>query len=717
MVDISRFGEPESAKAKPDISRFGEPESAKAKPTLKEKAPVVGRIFGAQQAAQIPTGGYPDVRQIGDLAGEPSYLEKASMYAAGVPMLGLGAGLLRGATAATKAAPYTARLAEALIPKTLGGLTKATGVAGLSALPAEYARQQVAEAGGGPVAQELTEAGTGLAAGGGMTGLGKGLNKLFGIGYRSAADLAKRAMGSNIKPAVEALVGKAAEPVTKGIAAQEAELARIRDEAGYKTSAESAVQERTGAREKLGGKISKAEAKSGQTQTDLDAALQKEATAQQGVEALDKELLSKPRMSADEFGGKLKSVAQNIKQVYGAAREKAADFKGTFERAGLNPTINTTSLDKAIDSELLKTGDPAKRTFLQTLKSEIKTPELPTDKNKLNLSKAHSVKGYLDRMVAGNQEKDFLVNKNIATLASKFKTDLLKEAVKQHPDYARALSEYRKFSRPLDIVEQRTGKVVSSILDENTLSKESKMADAEAAKWVINKANQGHDVMSRLLSESPELKDAARLHFTQDLFGKDIAPTDAGFAQWLKVNGPSLRQLGLESEFKDMRAAKDAAKLAVDQANGVVTNATKAAEQSAHDAKMLRQMGVKETSRIKEAKTAVGKEKESVVEAIKSKEELIKDYDSLKNDLIRPNLSPSDIIKIVSSRADSMKTKGLITEAQRDELKNDAVTLSRDVDSQKAARLLLKKIAGGLGISALSVAGAEHFYLVNNNGN
>ena len=47
--------------------------------------PEVGPVIGASAAEMIPTGGYPKAPKPTVMAGEPSYLEKASMYAAAVP--------------------------------------------------------------------------------------------------------------------------------------------------------------------------------------------------------------------------------------------------------------------------------------------------------------------------------------------------------------------------------------------------------------------------------------------------------------------------------------------------------------------------------------------------------------------------------------------------------------------------------------------------------
>lgn len=84
--------------------------------TVVEK-PETGPVIGAPAAAMIPTEGYSKAPKLTKLAGEPSYLEKASMYATAVPAAAFVGKGLQLATSGTKVAPYTSLLAEALTPK------------------------------------------------------------------------------------------------------------------------------------------------------------------------------------------------------------------------------------------------------------------------------------------------------------------------------------------------------------------------------------------------------------------------------------------------------------------------------------------------------------------------------------------------------------------------------------------------------------------------
>lgn len=520
----------------------------------------------------------------------------------------------------------------------------------------------------------------------------------------------------------------------------ETQMPPAKDVAAMKPVREE-VQSQMGARVSAAGeKLATATKKAGE-------AGEREQQAKLAIEQLDQQMMAKPGMNKGEFGSIIKKIANDIKTRFGAARTEAADYAGVFKRAGKEPTIDTNALSARIKSEIANTGDPAKRAFLETLKAELKTLELPANKKIINLQKAHSVKGYLDRMVAGNQEKDFLVNQDIAVLAKKYKTDLLKEMVKQHPDYGKALSEYRKASRPLDIVEQRTGTTVSNILDENMLSKEAKLADAEVAGAVINKANAGHSVFSRLLQESPGLKDAARLHYTQDLFGREIAPTDAVFANWLRTNENSLRQLNLFEEFKDLRVAKKAAKEAADFANDVVSQlehdrrvaelvskteskrlsgAASRTEEASKGIKTKEEILAGKATEAEKAKQRLTGEKQKAQEDIQkineqestrmtaeqaTKDKAISELNRAQSDISRGR-NPKEVEVNTKTAAKSLYDNGYISLEQYNELADAARKLTGSIAERAAARATLQRIAkygtyGAVGGGVLGIVGKE----------
>jgi hypothetical protein len=132
---------------------------------FEDETPTKSKIKFDDDVSKIPTGG-STVPLKGELAGEPKLMEKAAMYASAVPAGGLLAGGLKAASTGTRFAPYAAQLAETMIPKTLGGLTKSTAAAGAVGAGAEKARSVAEKRGATPATQELVEMGAGLGLGG-----------------------------------------------------------------------------------------------------------------------------------------------------------------------------------------------------------------------------------------------------------------------------------------------------------------------------------------------------------------------------------------------------------------------------------------------------------------------------------------------------------------------------------------------------------------------
>jgi len=178
-------------------------------------------------AEKIPAGG-PTVPLKGELAGEPKFLEKATMAATAVPALGLGSQLLKAGTVGTKAAPYFARAAEMFTPSTLGGLTAATGGAGLTGAIGEGLRYTSEKMGATPKQQQMVELGSDV----GLGALGYGASKLVGKGAKTLRDVIGAASS---KPSREATTALRGEAVTEAQAAQKALEAEAKMKASGKT--------------------------------------------------------------------------------------------------------------------------------------------------------------------------------------------------------------------------------------------------------------------------------------------------------------------------------------------------------------------------------------------------------------------------------------------------------------------------------------------------
>lgn len=186
------------------------------------------------------------------MAGEPKFLERAAMYAGGIPV---AAGLTRGAQLAssgTRAAPYVGRLAEAVIPKTGTELAKMGAGAVAASVPAEAARYAAEQRGAGVGGQTLAEMAGGLTT----AGLGSALTRTG----RKVGEVVSKALPGEFKAGAEALrkritgVAEEAAPALEqersalergrvpGVAA---ERAAERDIRGAQSKVQTQLQERT----------------------------------------------------------------------------------------------------------------------------------------------------------------------------------------------------------------------------------------------------------------------------------------------------------------------------------------------------------------------------------------------------------------------------------------------------------------------------------------
>jgi hypothetical protein len=187
------------------------------------------------------------------MAGEPKFLERAAMYAGGIPVM---AGLTRGAqlaSAGTRAAPYVGRLAEAVIPKTGTELAKMGAGAVAASVPAEAARYSAEQRGAGVGGQTLAEITGGLTT----AGLGSALTRTG----RKVGEVVSKSLPGEFKTGAEALrkrITGVAEESAPDLLQQEisalergrvagvaAERAAERDIKGAQSKVQTQLQERT----------------------------------------------------------------------------------------------------------------------------------------------------------------------------------------------------------------------------------------------------------------------------------------------------------------------------------------------------------------------------------------------------------------------------------------------------------------------------------------
>jgi len=690
----------------------------------------------ADLSSQIPTGGYPTVEKK-EQAGEPKFLEKASMYASAVPAGGLAAGALKTASAGSRFAPYAANLAEALVPKTLGGLTKATGGAAATGAASEGARSIAERRGASPGTQTAVELGTSL----GLGGLGYGAQKLG----TAAKSLYGTAMGKETKPLAESLRSKAQQAIVQPTQQTQKELAQTEKVLGQMAQkpqvAAGRVQpitpgpqagEREAVREKLGAQVSKADVAERGAQQRLQMAQNDLQKSQAAVDQLEASFAGKPGITADELGRSLQTTTAKLAKEGVAARKKAAGYDTVMNNAGEKLSVDTSGMLSSVDKLYKQTRNPNLQNILtelkklgQTGKGISETGEFIGEKA-LSLRSADSLKGYLDSIIASKQYKETKLDRETLQTIRNLKNQLMMKANNAHPDYKEAINKFREMSRPLDIVE-RNGSL-KKVIDTDPISTAYRMTEAEVTGHVIRKANAGNPTFTRLLQTNPQLKDSARLYFTKDLFGKDAAPTVKSFENWLSTNERSLRQTGLYDEFSTLRNSQKAARNSVEQAKGVAEIAEERLSTAAQkksdveklariaNARLAESLKTGETpkqlaQRIKEAKTTPVPGQAKFVSQADKQQRSLEALSELQSNLTRAT-KPEQIKTEVKATAEKLKDLGLISEQQRDQMLREVAGLGESIEARTEALKRVRNIVlgtaaiAGIGYGGRQVAGA-----------
>jgi len=686
--------------------------------------PEVGPVIGASAAEMIPTGGYPKAPKPTVMAGEPSYLEKASMYAAAVPATAFVGKGLQMATAGTKVAPYTTLLSEALMPKTGKALATTMGAAGLTAIPSEFSRFQIEKGGGSPLAQQLTELGVASSVG----ALGLIATKLG----TTSADLIKTAFGGSTKNFADALKARSSGLIEqqRNLTQQQKDITdRVLEQMGKRPAvaqqrvseryavpesttkaAQQMAPEKLAVREKLGARVSKAEAESQRAAQMSNLAQQDVQRTQSALSTIEQQMASQPGMTADDIGRLLQNTTKTLQKDGVKARKDAAGYDAVFQAAGDKPTVNTAGIKESVEKLEKQTRNPT----LQNVLAEIKS-QLATDKTQaLSLRSTDSLKGYLDSVIAGKEMKYGKLDKEIVRTVQNIKNQLMMKAKTTHPDYAKAVDEFRRMSRPLDIVE-RNG-ALKKVIDEDPVSTAYRMTEAEVTGYIIRKANAGNPVFTRLLQVRPDLQDSARLYFTKDLFGKDVAPTAKSFETWLMSNERPLRQTGLYDKFNTLRNAQRSAQQSVDDAKGFAETLAQTAKTAEQRLGAEQKLAGKATKRLEDVlKTSETPESLAKRMAVAGKapqgqasfaarqqqqQDLINTLDDSVAQINRET-DPAKVSAAVSASLRTLRNKDLISVKQFDEFMQQANSLKTQADAQTKARKILVGVAIVAGVPAI----------------
>jgi hypothetical protein len=667
-----------------------------------------------QAIAQIPTGGTPTVTS-GAIAGEPKFAEKASMYASAVPGGALASQFLKTATAGfPRVAPYTSRLAEALTPTSLRGLSMATGGAAATAIPAEAVRAALERQGVGLTGQMIGEMGTagvaGLLGAAGKSGLGVVRTAIGGPTKEAAAALQQRT-AAQYDPAIAQAQQKAAQaqrvvtqmeqqPKVAGQRAAAAPLTPEQQEAALQAQLRAPVREQAGARRVT------AEEQATAAAAEAQAAQQTAAQAQQAVVQLEQRMMAQPTMTAEQFGAELRKTTRKLQQDLMRARSEGANLGQVVQAAGDKPTVDTSGLVSSIKGLKDKTRNPQVVGMLSEIESLAKTGKM----NALTLQQADSLRKYLNKDIIAKFFAQTGADKEILKTLRSLRGSLI-EATPQA--YREALGKFSALSRPLDIVERQGA--LKRVVDVDAMSTAEKLTEAQVVGEIINKARAGNPVFSRLLETNPALKDSGRLYFTQDLFAKGAVPTEASLRTWLKNNERPLRQLGLYDEFKNMRTARETAQRTVEETKLAEKVATKAATEAGKEATAARKLSEESQRRLESAlKTQIGPTPkapkavpiQTFIGTREKQQQAVESMTKMQTDISLAK-TPKDVKSVVEKTADDLLKRGIINDQGYRTMLKEVENLQSMMDAQSKARKILAYFAGIAGVGYLGRRTAE----------
>jgi hypothetical protein len=285
-------------------------------------------------------------------------------------------------------------------------------------------------------------------------------------------------------------------------------------------------------------------------------------------------------------------------------------------------------------------------------------------------------------------------------------------------------TNHAKLSRPLDVIERNAKVRKLTALD--PISTESKATDSEIVGAILGEANKGNRVFSTLLKEFPELKDSARMYFTKQLFGKDVAPSLSEFRTFLATNEAKLKQAGLYDEFKDLRSARETAERAVADAKGLVTDASnKATSAKEIEAALKQEVGraerlvTKAVSRVPSAEdiaarfaktpeqtpAQVQKKLQSMLSGTtkqrEAAEEIARRNDLLIRKLNNPTRPIKETVKEIGKFYDDLAKDNFITPQQYEKLYDDVKQVEKAYGESADARKELLKAFAKLGLGAV----------------
>lgn len=605
-------------------------------------------------------------------------------------------------------------------------------------LGSEYIGQQMEKAGMvSPKRRPLAELLTSFAP--------LGVTGAVGAG-RYGAGLIRRSIGRDVTKEAEAVKKATAErygaPISEaerqreraaGVVSQmerqpvvAAERAARAPLTAQQQAAQLQAQVRQPVREAAGARRVQAEERAARAGQLAERAEQQTLAAQQAVSALEQRMLAQPGIPAEVFGQEIRNVTKTLNKDLIDTRKTESGLGAIIQAAGDTPTVSTLGLITQAQEIGKKSRNPQVKAMMAEIESLAKTGDVDA----LSLYSADSLRKYLSKDIINKFFPQTGADQEVLRGLKSLRGNLIRQMPQ---DYREALGRFSSLSRPLDIMERQGG--LKRVLDIDPISSAEKLTEAQVVGEVINKAKLGNPVFSRLLESSPNLREAARLHFTRDLFGKEVVPSEAVFRTWLQSNERPLRQLGLYDEFKSLKSSREAAQRAVDDAKLSEKAAGVVAKEAGKEAERARKLSKESERRLQEAlgaaapptqrpgeslaealrRTRTGEKAAPIQTFIQTREkqaEAVRALTKMQDD-VNAAKTATDIQNSVAKAAKDLLDRGIIDDAGYRTMMRDVAKLEDLVQARTQARKILGYFAGLAGIGFLgrraveSIAGSQ----------
>ena len=384
------------------------------------------------------------------------------------------------------------------------------------------------------------------------------------------------------------------------------------------------------------------------------------AGAENAIQQLEQRLASGEQITPEQFGTIIRDTAENIRNTGVANREKLAGFGQAISSAGQRPIVDTTKVLNKINSILKNERDPSIINTLNILKNQLTTTVRGQEINALNVASTDSLRKAMDRILSTKtvQMANGMAGDAAAAVhhVADLKNLLINTAKKAHDPYRKALEQYAKLSRPLDIVSRKGP--LRAVLDVDALSQDFLRGSAEVAGRVIQRAREGHPVFTRLMAENPEIQNGARAFFNRELFGGGRVPNADALRSFVQKNEGVLKQLGIYDEFKTVASARASGQSALDAVKAELTQA-KAAQKGATAAAREAEKAITGEERLRGlASSRVSEAEKIAVAPVKIATEAEKRAAQAESRLAKEAQKPAVAKTTAEQRADVLRKSG-----------------------------------------------------------